>query len=90
MRHGYFTIINTTHNNNCLYWKLFIVIVKYKYKNWILKVQILYDHKDGDIISTFLAILQKWYSKKSDLQLQNFIIDDFTTKQHAVFLAFNT
>ena len=59
--------MNITHNTNYHYWKLFTIMIRNEYRNSILEAQILYKYEDDDIISAFLAILQKWYSRKNRL-----------------------
>lgn len=50
MKSRYLTIIDVTHNTNNLYKKLFTMIIKYKYKNQISEVYLLYEYKNGNII----------------------------------------
>lgn len=64
-------------------------MVRQEYKNSILGAHILCQHEDGDIISAFLAILQKWCSRKAGWQPQYFITNDSTVEQHTVSLAFD-
>ncbi len=53
MRRGHLTIMDATHNTNCLHWRLFTVMVRHEYGNWIPKAHMLCEHEDGDIISAF-------------------------------------
>lgn len=53
----YLTIMDATHNITWLHWKLFTIIIRYEYENWIPGVYILCKYKDKDIILVFLLIL---------------------------------
>ena len=84
MRRGHLTIMDATHNTNRLHWKLFTVMVRHEYGNWIPGAHMLYEHEDGDIISAFLVSLQRWCGGESGWQPQYFITDD------SAALAFDT
>ena len=57
MRRGHLTIIDATHNTNRLHSKLFTVMIRHEYGNWIPEAHILCEYEDGDIISVFLSTL---------------------------------
>lgn len=59
MKYEYLIIIDITHNIYLLNQNLFIVIIQNKYENSILKVYMIYEHKNRYIILVFLLILSK-------------------------------
>ena len=57
IRRGNLIVMEATHNANRLHWKLFMVMIRHEYGNWIPGAYMLYEHEDGDIVAAFLANL---------------------------------
>ncbi|MCJ1345134.1 hypothetical protein MMC31_003339 [Peltigera leucophlebia] len=89
MRRGHLTLMDATHNTNRLHWKLFTVMIRHEYGNWIPGAHMLCEHEDGDIIAAFLATLRRWCGGEGGWQPRYFVTDDSAAEQRAVGLAFN-
>lgn len=88
MRRGHLTLMDATHNTNRLHWKLFTVMIRHEYGNWIPGAHMLSEHEDGYIIATFLLHLRRWCGGDGDWQPHYFLTDDSAAEQRAVGLAF--
>lgn len=88
MRRGHLTLMDATHNTNRLHWKLFTVMIRHEYGNWIPGAHMLSEYEDGDIIATFLLHLRRWCGGDGGWQPRYFLTDDLAAEQRAVGLAF--
>ncbi len=88
MRRGHLTLMDAMYNTNRLHWKLFTVMIRREYGNWIPGVHMLFEHENGDIIATFLLNLRRWCGGDGDWQPHYFLTDDSAAEQRAVGLAF--
>ena len=88
MRRGHLTLMDATYNTNHLHWKLFTVMIRHEYGNWIPGAHMLSEYEDGDIIVAFLTHLRCWCGGNGDGQPRYFVTDDSAAEQRAVELAF--
>jgi hypothetical protein len=85
-RHGYLTLIDSTHKTNQLEWKLFTLMVRDEYACWHPAAHGLLSHEFGGLIAELLLVIKKWASP--NWPLRYVLSDDSGAEQRAFRLAF--
>jgi hypothetical protein len=85
-RHGYLTLIDSTHKTNQLEWKLFTLMVRDEYSYWHPTAHGLLSHEFGELIAELLLVIKKWTSP--NWPLRYVLSDDSGAEQRAFRLAF--
>lgn len=63
-------------------------MIRHEYGNWIPRAYMLSEHKDGDIIATFLLYFCCWYRGNRGWQPRYFLRDNSAAEQQVVDLTF--
>ena len=84
-RHGYLSLIDSTHKTNQLEWKLFTIMVRDECACWHPIAHALLSHEFGELIAEFLLVLKKW---APNWKLRYVLSDDSGAEQRAFRLAF--
>jgi hypothetical protein len=83
-RHGYLSLIDSTHKTNQLEWKLFTIMVRDEFGCWHPVAHALLSNEFGELIAEFLLVLKRW----TNWTLRYVLSDDSGAEQRAFRLAF--
>ena len=84
-RHGYLTLVDSTHKTNQLEWKLFTLMVRDAYACWRPVAHAFLSNEFGELIAEFLLVIKRWAPNWS---IRYALSDDSAAEQKAFRLAF--
>jgi len=83
-KHGYLSLIDSTHKTNQLEWKLFTLMCRDEYASWHPIAHGLLSHEFGELIAELLLAIKRWCT----WPLRYVLSDDSGAEQRAFRLAF--
>ncbi|RPA83468.1 hypothetical protein BJ508DRAFT_304679 [Ascobolus immersus RN42] len=85
-RHGYLTLMDSTHDTNVHGFNLFTFMIRDSYGTWIPGAHVLLESESGELIAKSISVIRGWTGDQ--WQPRYFLTDDSAAEQLGVKLAF--